>query len=85
MLYPGDDKRKKLSSVRGAGPYLGLGTQLAITMVAMFFAGYWLDKKFDTTPVFVIVFSLFGGFAAIYNFIKTVIELGKKKDRETDD
>jgi len=84
MLYPGDDKRKKIFAVKGVGPYLGLGTQLAITMVAMFFIGYWLDIKLDTSPVFIIIFSLLGGFTAIYNFIKTVLELGKKKNSETD-
>lgn len=85
MLYPGDGKQKKLSSLRGVGPYLGLGTQLAATMIMMFFLGYWLDNEFETSPILVIVFSLLGGFAAIYNFIKTVLELGKKEKSETDD
>lgn len=85
MLYPGDDKPKKLSSVKGVGPYLGLGTQLAVTMIVMVFLGYWLDEKLNTSPLLLIFFSLLGGFAAIYNFIKTVIELGKKEKRETND
>lgn len=73
------DTNKMTESYRTIGPYLGLGFQLAATMVLMFFLGRWLDQKFDTTPVLIIVFSLFGGFAAIYNFIKTVLRLNDKK------
>ncbi|MCB9210861.1 MAG: AtpZ/AtpI family protein [Ignavibacteriales bacterium] len=60
------------------GPYLGLGTQLAATIILMFFLGKWLDEKFDTEPIFIIVFSFFGGFAGIYNLIKTTIKINKK-------
>ncbi len=67
---------------RDVGPYLGLGTQLAATMVLMYFLGDWLDKKFDLTPTFTIGFSLFGGFAGIYNFIKTVLNLNKKNNEK---
>lgn len=76
------DKEKDNSlakTYRDVGPYLGLGTQLAATMVLMYFLGDWLDKKFDLTPALTIGFSLFGGFAGIYNFIKTVLNLNKKK------
>ncbi|HOI30917.1 MAG TPA: AtpZ/AtpI family protein [Melioribacteraceae bacterium] len=66
-------------SYRKVGPYLGLGTQLAATMILMFFLGRWLDEQFNTEPVLMIIFSLFGGFAGIYNFIKTTLDLNKKK------
>ena len=66
------------SSYREAGPYLGLGTQLAATIVLMFFLGRWLDGEFDTEPVLTICFSFLGGFAGIYNFIKAVLNLNKR-------
>ncbi len=66
-------------SYRTYGPYLGLGTQLAATIILMFFLGRWLDQKLNTFPVLLIVFSLLGGFAGIYNFIKTVLRLNEKK------
>lgn len=75
---------KVSDSFKDVGPYLGLGTQLAATIVIMFFAGWWLDKEFETTPLFIISFSFFGGFAGIYNFIKTVLQLNKKKKDEKD-
>lgn len=59
--------------------YLSLGVQLAVTMVVMFFLGKFLDEKLNTSPFLVIGFSLFGGFAGTYNFIRAVNEISKKK------
>ena len=64
------------------GPYLGLGTQLAATIVLMFFLGKWLDEKFELYPILTIVFSFLGGFAGIYNVIKSTLNLNKKKKIE---
>lgn len=74
------DYGKKFSnSYREIGPYLGLGTQLAATIILMFFLGRWLDGKLNTSPLLMIVFSILGGYAGIYNFIKTVLQLNEKK------
>ncbi len=59
-------------------PYLGLGLQLAITVVAMVFLGIWLDSIFKIQPVLTIIFAAFGVFAALYNFIKSVLKSDKK-------
>jgi len=66
-------------SFKNAGPYLGLGTQLAATIILMFFLGRWLDSKFNSTPLMILICSFLGGFAGIYNFIKTVLQLNEKK------
>jgi F0F1-type ATP synthase assembly protein I len=58
---------------------MGLGTQLAVTVVGMFFLGKWLDEKFSTFPWLTVSFSFFGSFAAIYNFIKEVLKINEKK------
>lgn len=72
-------QNKIVESYKTFGPYLGLGTQLAATIVLMFFLGRWLDQKLGTYPLLIIVFSLMGGFAGIYNFIKTVLNLNEKR------
>ncbi len=64
------------------GPYLGLGTQLAATIVLMFFLGRWLDDILKIEPILTILFSFLGGFAGIYNVIKSTINLNKKKNVE---
>jgi ATP synthase protein I len=59
-------------------PYLGLGVQLAVTVVVLVFLGIWLDGQFDTQPVLTIIFSFLGMTTALYNFIKTVLKSDKK-------
>lgn len=81
-MKPNKDEFSSSPNWAQIGPYLGLGTQLAATIVLMFFLGYWLDTKFETKPIFIIALTFFGGFAGIYNFIKTVISLGEKKKKE---
>ena len=65
-------------SLRDAGPYLGLGLQLALTVTIMVFVGIWLDDKFNSKPIITIICSVFGIFAGMYNFIKTVLKSVKK-------
>ena len=77
--------RRIADSYKEAGPYLGLGTQLAATIVLMFFAGKWLDEKLNTHPILTLILSFFGGFAGIYNFIKSVLNLNEKKKLEKND
>lgn len=54
--------------------YLGLGTQLAVTVTGMTFLGVWLDKKFNTVPILTLVCAFLGITAGIYNFIKTALK-----------
>lgn len=79
MISENKSSGKFSNSFKDVGPYLGLGTQLAATIVLMFFLGRWLDSQFKTFPVLQILFSFLGGFASIYNFIKTVLQLNNKK------
>lgn len=77
-----DKKTGKYAAIyKEAGPYLGLGFQLAATIVLMFFLGYWLDGKLNTNPILTIIFSFLGGFAGIYNVIKVVLDLNRKKKK----
>ncbi len=72
------------NTYKDVGPYLGLGTQLAATIVLMFFLGKWLDEKFNLFPLLTIVFSFIGGGAGIYNFIKATLDINSKKKNEKD-
>lgn len=74
-----EQNNKLVKSYKEIGPYLGLGTQLAASIILMFFLGKWLDEKLQIYPILTIIFSFLGGFAGIYNVIKSTIELNKKK------
>lgn len=77
-----NEKNDITNTYKQVGPYLGLGTQLAASILLMFYLGFWLDKKFELTPILTISFSFLGGFAGIYNFIKSVLNLNKKEKDE---
>lgn len=74
-----EQNKKLIKSYKEIGPYLGLGTQLAASIILMFFLGKWLDEKLQFYPILTIIFSFIGGFAGIYNVIKSTIEFNKKK------
>ncbi len=64
---------------REVGPYLGLGLQLAATIVIFLLVGKWLDGEFNTSPVLMVVGVFIGAVAGLYSFLKTVISLNKKQ------
>jgi ATP synthase protein I len=70
-------REEKKYLLKDYAPYMGLGLQLAITVIVMVFLGIWLDGRFNTSPLLTIIFSLLGIFAALYNFIKSVLKSGK--------
>ena len=73
---PGDMKDRGAGdwtrALREAGPYLSIGTSLAATVLLGVGGGYWLDRRFGTTPVFLLIGSALGLFAALYQFFTTV-------------
>lgn len=77
-----DENNKFFQVYKDVGPYLGLGFQLAASIILMFFLGWWLDGKFGISPALTIIFSFAGGFAGIYSVIKAVLDLNKKKKSE---
>jgi ATP synthase protein I len=65
--------------VREAAPYLGLGTTLAVTVLAGLGGGYWLDGRLGTRPLFLILGGVLGTGAALYHFFKTVTKEDKQR------
>jgi F0F1-type ATP synthase assembly protein I len=67
---------------REMGPYLGLGTQLALSIIVFLFIGRWVDGQLKTEPAFMLVGAFMGAVGGFYHLIKTVIQLGEKKKEE---
>ncbi len=68
---------KKKDFLGGANPFLTLGLQLAVTVIAFFFLGKFLDEYFSTSPWLLIVFVLIGVVGSLIQFVKTVQRLNK--------
>ena len=65
--------------MREAAPLLGLGTTLAVTVLVGLGAGYWLDGRLGTRPVFLLLGGAFGIGAALYHFFKAVAVQDKRQ------
>jgi F0F1-type ATP synthase assembly protein I len=60
------------------GPLLGLGTTLAVTVLAGLGGGYWLDSRLHTRPVFLLLGGTLALAAGLYYFFKTVAGQDKR-------
>jgi len=69
-------------SLRGVGPIIGSGIQLATSVVLMFFLGRWADEKLHTAPWLLIAGIIFGVGAGLYSFIKTAMSVGGEEKGE---
>lgn len=52
--------------------YMNVGYYLAVPLIVGVFGGNWLDRRFDTKPMFTIVLLLIGSIAAFYNLYKLI-------------
>jgi len=57
---------------REMAPYLGLGLEMAVSILAALGAGYWVDGKLGTGPAFFLVGGVVGIGAALYHFLRAV-------------
>ena len=67
------------TSMREAGPYLGLGVQFALTMAFFTLSGYGLDYWLGTSPWLTIGGALLGMTALFIQLFRVAGTLGSKK------
>ena len=77
-----DEKSPKTGGIadsyRQAQPYVDAVWQFAGCMGLCILAGYWLDKKWHTTPWLLVVGSLVGFAAGMWVLFRTVLGLSAK-------
>ena len=72
------DKQNKAKIIQELSPYMTLGLDFAITISLFALLGYWLDGKNDSSPLWILILSLFGIVVSFYKFFKVVL---KKKNQ----
>lgn len=60
-------------ALQDAGPFLGMGIGLAITVLLGLAVGYWVDQRLGTEPLFFLLGGLFGVAAAGYHLYRTAV------------
>ena len=58
------------------------GIQFPVSIAIGYFIGKYIDKFFNTYPIFTIVFSIFGVIAAFVNIFRLNAELSKLENEE---
>lgn len=74
----------KVDYLKNLGLVTQIGLLMAIPIFLCVFAGIWLDERFGTSPLFLIILILLGVAAAFRNLFVTVlgtIDKGKKGKR----
>jgi ATP synthase protein I len=71
-----------LATSRDITPYLGLGLQLAASILVFLFLGRWVDGKLGTYPVFMIIGAFIGAAGGMISFIRTVLRHEESKKRK---
>lgn len=61
--------------------YAGIGIDIAVTTLTGGVIGYFIDKYFHTTPVFLLLFIIMGFIAGILQVLK-LIEREEKRSRK---
>jgi F0F1-type ATP synthase assembly protein I len=71
VTSPGDGGRPPI----GGSPWalLGLGTELATTLVLGVLVGYGIDRWLGTAPWFLVAGSVLGMTTALFNFFRKVL------------
>jgi F0F1-type ATP synthase assembly protein I len=60
--------------------FAGAGIQFALAIVLFLLAGQWVDRKFGTSPAFLLVGVFIGGGAAFYSLYRRVTKAQKADD-----
>ena len=68
------------SNAASMGKALKISTELVAAVVVGTTLGFILDNWFDTTPILIIVFFLFGAAAGIMNVFRAAKRMQKEED-----
>lgn len=73
------DNSNRAKIIKELAPYMTLGIDFALTVVLFALLGYWLDNKYSTSPLWILILSFFGIVVAFYKFFKIVMKKRKSK------
>ena len=72
--------QSKPTAMQQAAPYLGLGVQLASTVLFCGAVGYWIDSTISSSPIGVLSGVVIGSVVGMIQFLRTVQKLSRSKE-----
>ncbi len=70
------------SSLAKAGALAGLGLQFAVSILLFLYAGQWLDRKLNTTPLCLVIGTFLGAAAGFYSIYRRLMDEQRRDDAE---
>ena len=70
------------SALARAGALAGLGLQFAVSILLFLYAGQWLDRKLDTTPLCLVIGTFIGAAVGFYAIYRRLMEEQRRDERE---
>ncbi len=74
------DPRQNKKTPVGVGRYAGAGIELAAAVGALCLAGYWVDRKFETSPWGILAGAMTGIVGGLYNLIRPALRAALRPD-----
>lgn len=74
-----DSERGKSAGV-STSEMAGAGLQFAVAVIVFLFLGQWLDRKFGTEPVFLMICVFAGAAAAFYSMYRKLMAANARED-----
>ncbi len=75
-------REKKFKVFSELAPYGSLGMSVSLSIFIGLFIGLWLDKKFETPPVFMLIFLGLGIAAGFRNIWHVINKLAKEEEKD---
>lgn len=75
-------KKKNTGDLKAYSIVSSFGLQMIITIGIGMFAGYYLDKYLNTTPLFIIIFVFLGVGAGFRNLYVMMVKLEKEEEKD---
>ena len=72
-------QKSKHSVMKELAPYLNHGAQMVVTTLVIGAIGWFIDREFETSPIWTIVFLILGATGSLYNFFRDVLKADKSK------
>jgi ATP synthase protein I len=78
------NKLKERKKLAGQSDFMSLGMMFPASIGVGVAIGYFLDKALDTSPILLIIFTLYGIAAGFWNLYKVSMKLNEKKNPASD-
>ncbi|HEX2095538.1 MAG TPA: AtpZ/AtpI family protein [Longimicrobiaceae bacterium] len=82
MALEPQESRRERAPIPGAGEYMGIGLQFAVSILVFLYAGRWLDDRLGTSPWLLMLGVLVGFGAALYSMVHKLGKGRKRRDGE---